>query len=324
LPVRERWETITIVGVGLIGGSIGLALKSTGRARRVIGFDRNPAHLELALRSGAIDQSGRTLETAVKEADLVVIATHVDRIPDLLSRIARSTPAQTLLTDAGSTKQAIHTHACLDPILASRFVPAHPIAGSESKGPAAAQADLFQNRTCVLTPLPNTPIPVLQEIHAFWSALGCRPMEMDPQAHDQALALTSHLPHLIAAMLALSVPVDHLPLAAGAYRDGTRVALSDTELWVAVFLQNREPILAALAQFQERLDRFVAALKQSDPSMLANLWNDAKTSRSQYSEPPAIPVLPSQPAMTARHSSSTPHTPDSFPALSQSSVIKPS
>ena len=132
---------------------------------------------------------------------------------------------------------------------------AHPIAGSECRGPAHARADLFDGRVCIITPTPRTPLDRTREALALWTSLGCRVVEMSPIEHDEILAYTSHLPHAVAAALAASVPEEWQPLAAGAYRDGTRVAAADTELWAAIFRENRGPMLKALATLQNCLDR---------------------------------------------------------------------
>jgi prephenate dehydrogenase len=172
-----------------------------------------------------------------------------------------------------------------DEVARRLFVGAHPIAGSEQRGVCAARADLFDRRVCVLTPTERTPIDRRNLAERFWSSLGCRVEVLDPEAHDAALARTSHLPHVVAAALALSVSVEALDVAAGAYRDGTRVAAADTDLWVAIFRENPEHLLNALAEYRHHLDQFREALANDDPTRLRSLWDQARSLRLQFREP---------------------------------------
>jgi hypothetical protein len=165
----------------------------------------------------------------------------VTQIAADVHRAAACGPEDVLVTDAGSTKRRIVEVVESNPRSRSVFVGGHPLAGSERQGVAHAQEELFEGRVCVLTPTAATPPDRLQRARGFWRALGCRVVELDPVAHDEALALTSHLPHVLAAALAAAVPGDALRLAAGAFRDGTRVAASDAALWTAIFLENRAP-----------------------------------------------------------------------------------
>ncbi len=220
----ERLDTVAIIGVGLIGGSLGLALRSGGLASRVVGVGRDLGTLEQARASGAIDTATTDLAEAVADAAVVVVCTPVSRIPHDVRRVAEAAPADALVTDAGSTKRQIVETVEGHPTAADVFVGAHPIAGSERSGAAHARSGLFRGRVCVLTPTPRTPSDRLERARRFWGGLGCRVLEMSPIEHDEVLAYTSHLPHALAAALALSVPAEWLALAAGAYRDGTRVA----------------------------------------------------------------------------------------------------
>jgi prephenate dehydrogenase len=165
---------------------------------------------------------------------------------------------------------------------AAVFVGAHPLAGSERRGVEHAQADLFDGRVCVLTPTPRTPPEITERAHRFWTSLGCRVIEMGPAEHDEILAYTSHLPHALAAALAASVPIDWLGLAAGAFRDGTRVAAADTELWTAIFRDNRGPLLKALGNLQESLDTFKYALMRDDEDAIRLWWEQAKERRDLF------------------------------------------
>ncbi|WP_206352390.1 prephenate dehydrogenase [Tautonia rosea] len=282
----RQFGSVTIVGVGLIGGSIGLALRSRGLATRVIGLGRDRERLDEAERLGTIDEGTTELQRAVDQADIVVVCTPTDRIAEDVRTIATASRSQVLITDAGSTKRRIVEAVERDDRARSLFVGAHPLAGSERRGAIASRADLFEGRVCALTPTNRTPPDLLRLAESFWSSIGCRTVKLDPDLHDQALARTSHLPHIVAAALALSVPAEQLSLAAGAYRDGTRVAASDADLWVAIFLENPEHLQSALEDFQGSLDRFRLALRQGDREQLRSLWMEAKTLRSQFDPSP--------------------------------------
>jgi prephenate dehydrogenase len=282
---------VAVVGVGLIGGSVGLALRARSLVGHVVGVGRNPASLAEARRVGAVDEATTDLESAVACADIVVVCTPVTEVAAYVARAAAAGPAGVLVTDAGSTKRTIVEAAERDPRSRAVFVAAHPIAGSEKKGPAAASPDLFDGRVCVLTPTPQTPADRLARARAFWEGLGSRVLLLDPAAHDQALALTSHLPHAVAAALAATVPAEALDLAAGAYRDGTRVAGSDAALWAGIFYENRRPLLDALDRFEGQLSAFRRALGSGDPTQLRAWWDAARSRRALYrdrSDPPPV------------------------------------
>lgn len=280
----QRYGTVAIIGVGLIGGSIGLALRARGLARWVIGIGRNEARLANAERLGAIDAATTDIARGVAEAEVTVVCTPVTRIADDVVQASQSGLAKMLVTDAGSTKLKIVEAVESNPRACAAFVGAHPIAGSELKGAAHAQADLFEGRVCVLTPTERTPADRLSRARSFWMDLGCRIVEMDPEAHDKALALTSHLPHAVAAALAASVPGELLPLAAGAYRDGTRVAGSDAALWAGIFCENRLPVLNALEAFHSRLDAFRNSLDAADEDGIRAWWDAAHARRGLFDE----------------------------------------
>jgi prephenate dehydrogenase len=274
-----KLDTLTIVGVGLIGGSIGLAARQRGLARRILGVGRQQARLDLAIRLGAIDEGNLDLATAVRKADVVVFCTPVDRIAAQVLEAAPSCRPGTLLTDAGSTKAAI-VRAVEGQLPAGvAFVGSHPLAGSEKRGPEHARADLFQDHLTLVTPTPCTDPAAVVRTCTFWQALGSRVKIMDPEEHDRALALTSHLPHLTAAALAGTLPAELAEVTATGFRDCTRVAAGDPELWTAIFLQNRSALLNAVALFQERLDDFKRALETGDGAALDALLAHAKKVR---------------------------------------------
>ncbi len=210
------------------------------------------------------------------------MCTPVNRIPDDVRRAAEAAGPDVLVTDAGSTKRQIVEAVERHPRSASVFVGAHPLAGSERRGAAHASADLFQGRVCMLTPTHRTQPEQLRRARAFWTSLGSRLVEMNPAEHDEILAHTSHLPHALAAALAASVPAEWQALAAGAFRDGTRVAAADTGLWTAIFRDNRGPLLKALGHLQESLDAFKYALMTDDEDAIRRWWDHAKMRRDLF------------------------------------------
>jgi prephenate dehydrogenase len=272
-------KTLTIVGVGLIGGSIGLAAKARGLAQRVIGAGRNPASLDVARAVGAIDEGLLDANAAVHRADVAVFCTPVDRIAEQVLAAAPGCAGGTLLTDAGSTKREIV--AAIEGVMPAgvAFVGSHPLAGSEKRGPEHADARLFNNRLTVVTRTPHTDQAALERTKAFWQALGSRVSVMSPEDHDRALAVTSHLPHLLASALAGVLPAELVELAATGFRDTTRVAAGDPNLWTAIFIQNRTALLEALRPLTNRLQDFRQALEAGDWTAVDSLLTQAKKVR---------------------------------------------
>jgi prephenate dehydrogenase len=272
-------ETLTIVGVGLIGGSIGLAARRRGVAKRILGVGWREASLEQAHRLGAIDQGFTELGPAVLEADLVVFCTPVQMIAAQVLEAARQCRPGTLLTDAGSTKAALvqAVEAELPPSV--RFVGSHPLAGSEKRGPEHADPNLYKNRLTIVTPTSKSDPAAVESICAFWRALESRVKLMSPGDHDAALALTSHVPHFLASVLAGSLPDDLRELTATGFRDTTRIAAGDPTLWTGIFLQNREAVLARLDHVANHYQQFRAALEAVDEAALHELLAQAKRVR---------------------------------------------
>jgi prephenate dehydrogenase len=274
-----RIGTLTIVGVGLIGGSIGLGARRRGLAGRVIGAGRNLAALERARELGAIDHVCLDVCEAVRRADVAVFCTPVTLIPEQVLAAAPACGNGTLLTDAGSTKGAIVR--ALDGKLPGRvrFVGSHPLAGSEKRGPEHADADLFQGRVTVVTPTPQTDRAAVERTVEFWRGLDSRVIVMGPDEHDRALAITSHLPHLLASALAGILPPELHDLAATGFRDTTRVAAGDPSLWTGIFLQNRAALVEAMGTLQDQLIEFKAALLAGDESAIDALLAEGKKGR---------------------------------------------
>lgn len=283
-----KFGTVTVIGVGLIGGSIGQALRKRSLSDRVIGVGRSESKLAEAQQVGAIDAFTTDLAEGVSEAEVVVVCTPVDQVAAFAIRAAALGTDGLLLTDAASTKRTIVEEVERQESARLAFVGAHPIAGSERQGAAFSDGDLFAGRVCVLTPTGRTPIDRVERARDFWTAIGCRVLESSPASHDEALALTSHLPHAVASALARVVPVEALEMAAGAYRDGTRVAGADARLWTAIFLENREPLLRALDGFSAEIDQFRSALVRADASTLINDWERGHARRARFDPNPKM------------------------------------
>jgi prephenate dehydrogenase len=275
---------VVIVGVGLIGGSIGQAVRALGLAERVVGMGRDRERLGEAQRLGAIDEATTDPARAFESAEVAVICTPVDRIVEDARSAVRLGPEGMLVTDAGSTKRKIVEALEADDDARLKFVGAHPIAGSERSGAPHARADLFAGRACVITSTTRTAEDRLARCRAFWGALGCRLVEMSPDAHDRALALSSHLPHVVSSALAATIPLKALPLAAGAYRDATRVAAADAGLWSAIFRVNREPVVSAIEEFQSHLVELKQAILADDDQAIRALWESGKRRRAHFEE----------------------------------------
>jgi prephenate dehydrogenase len=276
---------VAIAGVGLIGGSVGLAVRSRNLAKNVVGFGSQEKNLAAALQMGAISGVASDPRSAVAQADLVVVCAPVGHIVEQVRRIAALCRAGTLITDVGSTKeiivgqleQAAETDAAWRPEV--RFVGSHPLAGSEKRGSQHAEADLFVGRIVIVTPTPRTRPDDTQAVSDFWRSLGATVREMSASEHDRAMAATSHLPHLIAAAIAGSTPEEYVTLAASGWQDTTRIAAGDHSLWRQIMVANRANLLAALQHFSGRLDDWRKALEANDGPELDRLLREAKRIR---------------------------------------------
>jgi len=271
----------------MIGGSIGLALKARKLAGHVIGVGRTAASLAEAKRRHAIDATETDIAAAVAEADLVVVATGVATINAILDEVDAAVRPGTLLTDAGSTKTSIvsawEKHRRVRPGSTGgrrgRFVGAHPLAGSHRRGPAAADPQLFQGRVTIVTPAAATPAADIEEIGGFWSALGSTVSTMPPRDHDRILAMTSHAPHVVAAAIAAATPAEARQFTAGGWRDTTRIAAGDPELWADILLDNASPVARALSRIIGMTEKILAALEAGDRRRLVALLTRAKEDR---------------------------------------------
>ena len=275
----KQWDTVAIVGVGLIGGSIGLALRQKKLAKNVVGIGRRQASLRVARRVGAVSHTTIDLNKGVAEADLVVVCTPVGQIVEHVRQAAAHCPERTLITDAGSAKQSIV--AALDSGLGHgcRFLDGHPLAGSEKAGAANASAELFEGRLAILTPTKNTRAEDFDLLEEFWQSLGSVVVKMTPEEHDQAIALTSHLPHVAAAALVLTLPESCYRLIGTGMLDTTRIAGGDPELWRQIVTQNRENVLGALERYGAKLAALHAALRDDNQDEIIRFLTLAKKNR---------------------------------------------
>ena len=275
----ERLENVAVVGVGLIGGSIGMALLKRGLATQVVGIGRRQVSLRTARRMEAVTNTTIDISKGVAKADLVIVCTPVGQIVDHVRQVAKSCPKGTLITDCGSTKQSITEE--LDGKLPRecRFLGSHPLAGSEKGGPANATADLFEGRVAIITPTKNTKAEDFDLLDDFWSGIGSVVIKMTAEQHDQAVATTSHLPHMVASALAGTVPEEFYRISGTGLRDSTRIAGGDPKLWKQIFSLNRENILKVLKQYELNLSAFRNALSANDQEELERLLTVAKKNR---------------------------------------------
>jgi prephenate dehydrogenase len=275
----KQWDTVAIVGVGLVGGSIGMALLQRNLATNVVGIGRRQVTLRTARRMGAVTHTTVDLNKGVADAELIVVCTPAGHIVEHVRQAAHHCPERTLLTDAGSAKQAIVE--ALDGGLARgcRFLGGHPLAGSEKAGAGNASADLFEGRVAILTPTKNTRAEDFDLLEQFWQSLGSVVVQMTPEEHDRALALTSHLPHLAAVALALAVPEKYFRLSGTGILDTTRVAAGDPELWRQILSLNRDNVLTALEQYGAQLAQLHAALRDGNQDAITDFLTLAKKNR---------------------------------------------
>ncbi|WP_031516243.1 prephenate dehydrogenase [Desulfofalx alkaliphila] len=310
------FQRIAIIGVGLIGGSFGLAVKHRSLAKEVVGLDKDRRNLELALTAGAVHRVASSLEQAVDGADLVVLATPVLTGERLLRQLAPLVEKNTIITDVGSTKHSITVMA--EEILPSglHFVGGHPMTGSEIAGMKGADPYLFENAYYILTPTQKTQSYPLEKVRNLVKAMGARVIELSPKQHDQTVAVVSHLPHLIACALVNTLDEtpnsgQMSPLAAGGFRDTTRIAAGNPEMWRDIFHSNRGEVLKAIKRFRATLDSYQRLITDADSEKLQQKLEQARKvrrslpARSKGYLPALYEVLltvPDQPGVIAHFS----------------------
>jgi len=287
---RPEFGKVVVFGVGLIGGSFALGLKAAEQVDEVVGFGRSLATLTQALDLGIIDRVGANAGQEVADADLVLIATPVGQMAEIMARIAPYLGPETVVTDGGSTKSdvvAVARSAFAERI--AQFVPAHPIAGAENSGAGAARADLYRDKKVVLTPLPENTVLNVARVRSAWEWCGALIHELDAQQHDRIFAAVSHLPHLLSFALVndLALRDNHdllFSYAASGFRDFTRIAASHPEMWRDICLANRVALLDELDRYRAQLDEMRDALQRGDGDALESTFVLARNARRNWGE----------------------------------------
>lgn len=283
-----RIGKLVIIGVGLIGGSFALALKRARAVKRVVGVGRTRRNLAAALERKAIDEAQQDPARAVRDADLVLLATPVGQMAAVMAAIAPHLSPRAVVTDAGSTKRDVI--ACARRFLGGhfpRFVPAHPIAGTEKSGAGAAFAGLYRNRCVILTPQRDTLAGAVTLVRRAWEACGAQVVRLDASEHDAILGAVSHLPHVAAFALvnALARRPDARRLfgfSAGGLRDTVRIAGSSPEMWADICVANRDTLLAALQDYGDEIERVRAAIESGDAAALRRMFEQARSAREKW------------------------------------------
>lgn len=280
-------QRLCLIGVGLIGGSLTLALKQAGVCQHVVGVGRSAENLDDAMRLGVIDESSMDVTAAVAGADVVVLAVPVGSVESICRQIAPALGEEAVLTDVGSVKADIVAQVKnAFGGVPTQFVPGHPIAGTEKSGAKHAFPSLYHGRRVILTPLTETSDSAVAQVQAMWEATGANVECMDVQRHDEVLAATSHLPHMLAfglvdSLARLDNSAEIFKFAAGGFRDFTRIASSDPTMWKDICLHNREAILAALARYEADLSILHNAIAEADATLLNEIFTRAKVARDQ-------------------------------------------
>lgn len=283
-----RFKQIALIGIGLIGSSISHAARRANLAERVVGSARTPATVAKALELGIVDEGFETAAEAARGSDLVILCTPVGVCGPAAREIGEAGAFQpgAILTDVGSVKAAIVADVAPHVPQGVHFVPGHPIAGTEQSGPQSGFAELFDQRWCILTPPPDCDAAAVDRLKSFWEALGSQVEIMTPEHHDMVLAITSHVPHLIAfnivntaAHLERVTDREVIKFSAGGFRDFTRIAASDPTMWRDVFLNNKEAVLEMLGRFSEDLTALQRAIRYSDGDTLYKLFTSSRALR---------------------------------------------
>ncbi len=287
---RRGIDRLALVGVGLIGGSLALALREAGYCGEIVGFDRNPDHLEEGRALGLVDRAADSVAGAVEGADMIVLAVPMRAMTAVLGEVAEAAPAEAVITDVGSVKSSVVAEARERlGAAAGRFVAGHPIAGRERSGPEAAEGGLFRGRRVLLTPVAANDPAAVRRVEAMWHAAGAAVERMAPEHHDHVLAATSHLPHMLAYALvdclaAMDEQREIFRYAAGGFSDFTRIASSDPVMWRDICLANRDEILGMVARFRDELDALAGHIRDGDGEAMLSTFARAKQARDRFCE----------------------------------------
>lgn len=261
------FNKVAIIGLGLMGGSLGLVIKKKKIANLVIGISRTKKTLKLAKERKAIDFGSQNLKI-IKDADLLIFATPIETILDLAYPVSRVIKEDCIVTDIGSTKEKIVSR--LSKIF-KHYLGSHPLAGSEKSSILYAHENLFKNSLCVLTPHKNTSSFAFKKIRLFWQNIGAKVVYLSPKEHDKILSLVSHLPHAVSFSLISAIPKEYLKFASGGLRDTTRIASSEPKIWTDIFLSNPKNILTAIELFEDQLKRLKSCILKKDRKNLTRL-----------------------------------------------------
>ena len=279
----KRFDKVAIIGVGLMGGSIGLAIKKKGLAKEVAGVFRHKATLDKALKRKAVDKGYMNIKDGVKGADLVILATPVSSIVRVAREVIKYAAKGAVITDVGSTKEWIVAQLEKASKGSSvNFVGSHPMAGSEHNGVEFSRDSLLEEAPCIVTRASRTDNSALSKVVNFWKRLGGRVKVMTPSQHDRSVALISHLPHIIAFGLAGAVPEKDMAYAAESFRDTTRIASSDPNLWADIFITNRKEAIKACRMFESSYKNILKALSVNDHSGVVNALKKAKAKHDRF------------------------------------------
>lgn len=283
-------ERVAIIGLGLIGGSVGLATQAMLPQVATIGWDASPSVRRRAAERNLVGQVSETAADAVRHADLVILCVPVGAMAAAARMIAETLPRGAIVSDVGSSKATV-TQALAEALPHAVIIPAHPVAGTENSGPDAGFPELFRHRWCIITPAKAAPAKAIADLTAFWEALGARVEIMDPQHHDLVLAVTSHIPHLIAYTIVGTASdledvtrSEVIKYSAGGFRDFTRIAASNPTMWRDVFLSNRDAVLEVLGRFTEDLTALQRAIRNGDGDTLYDLFERTRTIRRSIIE----------------------------------------
>lgn len=281
-----HFKRVALIGLGLIGSSLSHVMRQKGLAGHISGYARSAATRAKALEIGLVDSMHESAAAAVADADLVILCVPVGACGEVAREIGPSLKEGAIITDVGSVKTAIVRDVSPHLPANVHFVPGHPVAGTEQSGPESGFAELFVNRWCILTPLPSSDPAAVKKLEDFWRACGSNVETMNPEHHDLVLAITSHLPHLIAYnIVATAADVEEvtnsevIKFSAGGFRDFTRIAASDPIMWRDVFLNNKDAVLEMLGRFSEDLSVLQRAIRWGDGETLVNLFTRSRQIR---------------------------------------------
>lgn len=284
------FKKLCVIGVGLMGGSIARAARKQNLCQAIVGLGRESGrkNLQLAKKLGVIDEYYLEAQSAVENADLVIIATPVGSFEKIFSELKPYWSDHAIYSDAGSTKLSVITAVKnIFGTVPDNFVPAHPIAGAENSGVKAAKAELFNNKRLILTPLEETSTSAVERMRLFWQGIGSSVSIMDVEHHDAVLAATSHLPHILAYALVdllgrTDEQVEIFKYAAGGFRDFTRIASSDPTMWMDICTANRDNLIPLIKQYQNELDQMMSMLEANDSELLFETFTKAKQARQRF------------------------------------------